>query len=145
VDERAKTKVDAALSQKDFWDKVEAAAKEKADESARDEVNKSDANRIAKLADSMLGNEAFRTIVVSKLVADPTLRKELVAALVRDPLAMERFRGPQGTQGIQGTQGPQGIQGVQGLTGPEGKQGVEGKPGVCPCPTTHPPPANTGG
>jgi hypothetical protein len=144
VDERAKAKVDAALSQKEFWDKVEAAAKEKADESARDEVNKSDANRIVKLADSMLGNEAFRTIVVTKLVADPTLRKELVAALVRDPLAMDRFRGPQGTQGIQGTQGPQGIQGVQGLTGPEGKQGGKGDSGVCPqCPTA--PPANPGG
>jgi len=148
VDERAKTKVDITLSNKEFWDRVEAAAKEQAGEAARDEVNNSDADRIAKLADKMLGNDAFRTIVIAKLTTDPKLQRELVISLSRDPVAMERFRGPEGKLGPQGPQGPQGIQGVQGVPGGEGKQGPKGEPGICPCPPpilTPPPPANTGG
>jgi len=144
VDERAKTKVDQALAQKDFWDRVEVAAKETANEAAQDEVNKSDADRITRLADKMIGNDGFRAILVAKMTSDPKLRAELVAALVRDPISMDRFRGPQGIQGVQGQQGPQGIQGVQGLPGPEGKQGPEGKPGVCSCPPPTPP-VNPGG
>jgi hypothetical protein len=144
IDERAKAKVEQTLSQKEFWDKVNQEAKTAASDAARDEVNKSDANRIAKLADAMLGNEAFRTIVVSKLTSDPNLRKELVASLVRDPTAMAPLRGPEGRQGIQGVQGTQGIQGVQGIPGPEGKTGAKGDPGVCPCPAPSPP-VNPGG
>lgn len=140
VTEKSKTEVALAIGQKDFWDKVDKEAQTVAGDAARSEVNKSDADRITKLTDAMLGNEAFRTIVVAKLTSDATLRKELVAALVRDPVALEKFRGPEGKQGAQGVQGPQGVQGIQGVAGPEGKQGPKGDTGpagpagVCSCP-----------
>lgn len=137
IDERAKSKLDQSLAQKEFWDKVSAEAKTVAIESARDEVNQSDANRIAKLSDAMLSNEVFRTVVVTKMMNDLNLRRELTAAIVRDPVALERVRGPQGLQGVQGPQGPQGVQGVPG------QPGTKGETGVCTCPP--PQPVNPGG
>jgi len=155
VDDRCDGRVKKLTDDKAFWDRVDAESAKSAKGAAVAEVNSADAQRISRLVDAMLNNDDFRLIVVTKLSQDAKLRKDIVATLVRDPVAFSSFRGPsgppgptgpRGLDGAAGPAGPQGPPGLQGNLGPKNDPGPQGVPGPAGPPgpagtCTCPPPA----
>lgn len=150
VDEHTDTRLQ---TNKLYWDKIDAEIKSVAKEAAVSEVNAADATRITHLADAMVGNDAFRLIVINRISQDAQFRQELVRALAKDPTALATFKGPQGVQGVQGVKGDtgaastiQGPQGAQGVQGPKGDTGAAAGPCSCTMtPVTVTPPLTSPG